>query len=110
MSESDDDLKLPADTLAILKEYLSEQNQNGENWQMSQFWYDEATTQGLKNAVVNLKTDGSKIGLLSCPTLMQPILEENGDAVLFEFDRRFEKFEKRFEFFDYNHPTNIDAK
>ncbi len=45
----DDSVQLSAETLSALNEFLREQQQTastsiGEDWQLSQFWYDDETT------------------------------------------------------------------
>jgi hypothetical protein len=47
--DDDDPVQLSAETLAVLNEFLREQQQEtstsiGEDWQLSQFWYDDETT------------------------------------------------------------------
>ena len=45
MDFDDDDIQLPADTQAILNQFLKEQQEKSEEevtecWQLSQFWYE----------------------------------------------------------------------
>lgn len=120
---SDDDrLELSAETLKALQEFLQEKaleyekcNVISENWQLSQFWYDEPTTTQLSLAAVALCQDSSSIALISCPTLYPSIKsqiekeQKNIKVVLFEYDKRFSKYGPDFVFYDYNSPLNIKS-
>lgn len=114
MSEVDEEdmPQLPPDTMAILEEFLSQKSKEdvGEDWQLSQFWYDKETTEKLAKTVLNLTQQNRRVALVSCPTLMQPLLEDNVDVVLFEFDARFKKFGEKFSLYDYREPANVDSR
>ena len=121
MSEIDDaPPQLSAETLKALQEFLQEQklNQNDnekvtENWQLSQFWYDDDTTHTLSNAAISLCNEYGNVALISCPTLYPTIKsiithrKLNVNIKLLEFDKRFSKYGDDFIFYDYNDPHNI---
>uniref|UniRef100_A0A0N5BIB4 Protein-lysine N-methyltransferase n=1 Tax=Strongyloides papillosus TaxID=174720 RepID=A0A0N5BIB4_STREA len=125
MNEDDDMPQLSAATLAALKEFLEEQKNIvppetepiPENWKMSQFWYDDETSNKLVNeAIEALGEKGGKIGLVSSPTLMRFFRQTDAyrdgkiSIHLFEFDRRFgEQFPEDYSFYDFNDPLNIDV-
>ncbi|ODN02357.1 Protein-lysine N-methyltransferase N6AMT2, partial [Orchesella cincta] len=76
-----------------------------EDWQLSQFWYDEKTSKTLANEVLRQAQKG-KIACLSCPSIFRAC--ENAENVhLFEYDRRFQAFGSLFHFYDYSDPENI---
>ncbi|TMW44226.1 hypothetical protein DOY81_010698 [Sarcophaga bullata] len=125
----DDDISLPADTLAILNQFLAEKAQREqqelekieqkagkeaefeEDWQLSQFWYSSATKQTLGSVVSKLlkdKTDKSSfsIALLSCPSLYSTIKEIHENVKIFEFDKRFSAYGDDFVFYDFNEADN----
>ena len=123
MSDSEDETpRLSAHTLAALAEFQAEQNSIAkavdapisENWQLSQFWYDERTADTLARECL-LATDGGSIACVSCPTLFDRLLQEDAirdgrtKAVLFEIDDRFlAKYgDERFVFYDYRQPLNF---
>jgi len=71
---ADDDVSLRADTLAILRQFMAEQEaakkreaeeaddkaqklKLGEDWQMSQFWYDEPTCVALASEILRLASE-----------------------------------------------------
>ncbi|XP_013135479.1 PREDICTED: protein-lysine N-methyltransferase n6amt2 [Papilio polytes] len=129
MDEDDDVPRLSAETFAALQEFYAEQtkreeilskleadNKLGEkiifeeNWQLSQFWYDEATVRTLVKVIDRVLPDGGKVALISCPTLFVPLKRQIGhraSVTLFEFDRRFEVHAPDFIFYDYNHPDKL---
>ncbi|XP_017010475.1 protein-lysine N-methyltransferase CG9154 [Drosophila takahashii] len=122
----DDDISLPADTLAILNEFLSERtkreaeeenqiiNKTGkdaqfeEDWQLSQFWYSTETKHTLRDVVGKLlaerKADSGAfhIALLSCPSLYKDIRNIHDNVHIFEYDQRFEAYGTDFVFYDFN--------
>lgn len=120
IEETDDDVpQLSSETLAALQEFLLEQSVKKddsfeENWQLSQFWYNEETTQILSEAAISQCNNNGRISLISCPTLYSPIKSKIGslnktlDVKLFEFDRRFSSVGSDFVFYDYKNPLNID--
>ncbi|KAH8375109.1 hypothetical protein KR093_011650 [Drosophila rubida] len=122
----DDEVKLPADTLAILQEFLAERkqrehdeeqrviNQSGtdaqfeEDWQLSQFWYSDGTKRAIGDAVAKIvkehNGDGSdfRVALLSCPSLYTTIKQMKFNVNIFEYDQRFVAYGSDFVHYDYN--------
>ncbi|KAJ8668834.1 hypothetical protein QAD02_000098 [Eretmocerus hayati] len=132
MSESDnDELQLHPDTLAALNEFYKEREESEkqferalenndctqesldiqENWQLSQFWYDENTIKAITDAALKCTDDNSNIALISCPSLYKALKKKSDgrQVKLFEFDQRFSVFGTDFIFYDYNTPQNIPA-
>jgi len=129
MSDSDDDVpQLSSETFAALQEFYNEQSEkearlksaltetNGdtipidEDWQLSQFWYDERTVDTLVKAAVKSLSPGAKIALVSCPTLYRKMKQEvpNGcEVTLFEYDQRFAMYGPDFKLYDYKSPLDI---
>uniref|UniRef100_A0A8D8XYY7 Protein-lysine N-methyltransferase n=2 Tax=Cacopsylla melanoneura TaxID=428564 RepID=A0A8D8XYY7_9HEMI len=126
--DSDDEVALSANTLKALNEFLTEKkekedmlknvldnNETGkiinfeEDWQLSQFWYDETTTQRLsEEAAQRIGNEGS-IALISCPTLYPKIkkLAPEAKVSLFEYDTRFKVYGSDFIFYDYKAPLDV---
>lgn len=125
MADDEDDIpQLSAETFAALQEFYVEQEEKeqlltrlsldnnltedivfDEDWQLSQFWYDEATIQSLVKVVDKITKDGGNVALVSCPTLFVPvkrILGGRASVSLFEYDRRFQMHGTDFIFYDYN--------
>ncbi|KAG5676624.1 hypothetical protein PVAND_006444 [Polypedilum vanderplanki] len=114
MCDSDDEeIKLSAETQAILNQFLKEKEQQEksqvveENWQLSQFWYSEATQKTFGKIMKQLIRDSKMkedicVALLSCPSLFETINSIADNVRLFEFDERFQKYGKNFVHYDYN--------
>ncbi|RZC38130.1 N(6)-adenine-specific DNA methyltransferase 2 [Asbolus verrucosus] len=94
MTESDDDVpQLSANTFLALQEFYKEQEERDkrlllspnesitldEDWQLSQFWYDEKTVQALVKIALNSVGENGKIALISCPTLYKTLKEKIGN-------------------------------
>ncbi|XP_075216051.1 EEF1A lysine methyltransferase 1 isoform X1 [Lycorma delicatula] len=133
MTNNDDEDDIPslsAESLKALQEFLAEQSlkenklQNHlsscgdsligtsdfeENWQLSQFWYDDFTAQVLSNEISRAAGGSGKIALISCPTLYKPVkhLCGSNEVLLFEFDKRFSLYGSDFVFYDYNEPIAV---
>lgn len=126
MSDSDDDQpQLSSDTLAALEEFLKEKEQNllkcisdnyqvahglfDEDWQLSQFWYDDKTIEAFVKGALNSTPTNGKIALISCPTIYSKLKADCGDrqVTLFEYDDRFKMFGTDFIQYDYNLPLNV---
>ncbi|XP_045531112.1 EEF1A lysine methyltransferase 1 [Pieris brassicae] len=129
MDEDDDIPSLSAETFAALQEFYAEQdkrqeilnkleadkklNENiifEENWQLSQFWYNEATIQALVQVIEKSVPNGGKVALISCPTLFVPAKRHMGNRIslsLLEYDRRFEIHAPDYIFYDYNIPDKL---
>jgi len=123
MSEEDDVPHLSAETFLILQEFYKEQDakevrlsaedRNGdfeEDWQLSQFWYDDKTIDVLVDvAAKSVKTDG-KIALISCPSLYKKLkakAPENCEIHIYEYDQRFASLGSDFIPYDYKTPLDI---
>lgn len=121
----DDDIpQLSATTMAALQEFYAEklqqlntndnESQNfKENWQLSQFWYDDRTAEYLAKEAFAASGENGKICCLSSPTAFRKMkkLKPSGSILkLLEFDRRFESFGEDFLFYDYNDPLNLPAE
>ncbi|XP_019766341.2 EEF1A lysine methyltransferase 1-like isoform X1 [Dendroctonus ponderosae] len=126
---SDEESELPqlsASAFAALQEFYKEQEEReamemsardvsvkgdfSEDWQLSQFWYDERTIKGLVDMTLEAVGTNAKIALVSCPTLYTEMKQRAGpeaEVTLFEFDRRFAVFGGDFVFYDYRSPLNI---
>jgi len=137
MSTEDDDLQLSASTLEALKSFMSERDEQQrrfeelrgkaedghdkrivtmtdfeEDWNQSQFWYDDATALSLAEELLEGATDQTVIGLVSAPSVYVKIQElkatgrisPNITVKLFEFDRRFEVFGEDFIPYDFQSP------
>ena len=123
---SDDDLQLCPTTLAALNEFLNEKEERekqlkhnlesqtlnitfDENWQLSQFWYDEETINTLVKGAINSTKFNEKIALISCPSLYSALKKNTiGQQVtLFEYDERFKVFGSDFIPYNYKFPLDI---
>jgi len=130
MDEDDDVPQLSNSTLVALQQFLSEQQvvqeatgnpfqdkksqlfENDlsvsfpEDWQMSQFWYDQETSELLAAEVMRLTGEFGKAVCVSCPSVFRAC-KSNQNVHLFEFDKRFQAFGSSFYFYDYNKPEEI---
>ncbi|XP_043260700.1 EEF1A lysine methyltransferase 1 [Colletes gigas] len=127
MSDSDDnDLELCPTTLAALNEFLKEKEEKenqfksilgyqstdvsfDENWQLSQFWYNDETTDNLAKGTINSTETNGKIALISCPTLYSKLKKKCSDrqVTLFEYDERFKVFGSDFIPYNYKFPLDV---
>ncbi|KAI4469820.1 hypothetical protein MML48_1g08749 [Holotrichia oblita] len=125
----DDDIpQLSAETFAALQEFYKEQEENEasssttknsalnnvfeENWQLSQFWYDDKTVNDIVKIVHKTLIPHDKFALISCPTLYKPLKNKLGihydvPVHLYEYDTRFAIYGCDFIKYDYNSPLNI---
>lgn len=88
MTDSDDDVPcLPADTMTILQQFNEERlkiNDDDivkEDWQLSQFWYSAETARQLSRELSYVAGNNGRIACISCPTIVQYILETNVHGV-----------------------------
>lgn len=128
MEDEEDVPQLSASTFAALQEFYQEQEareiretsanelaQNGnivfnEDWQLSQFWYDESTIKDLVDLTLDTVGENAKIALISCPTLYKTMKDKaglNAEITLFEYDQRFAVYGTDFTLYDYKSPLNI---
>lgn len=123
-SDSDDDIpQLSAHTLEALQEFYTKEQQRleteasqenkdiDEDWQLSQFWYDNRTATILAEEALRASKNG-RIACLCSPTLYKKVLEikpEGCEAKVFEYDRRFSVFGEDFVFYDYKKPFDLPA-
>ncbi|KAI8498663.1 EEF1A lysine methyltransferase 1 [Branchiostoma belcheri] len=127
--ESDDDVpQLPADTLAVLQQFYTEQADRErqlqeairqqdvgkveleEDWNLSQFWYSDDTADTLTREVLDVAGPDGSIACLSCPTLYKRLREVKPDtcrAILLEYDQRFNIYGGDFVFYDFNSPLKF---
>nr|CAG4646447.1 EOG090X0ABW [Macrothrix elegans] len=128
----DDEPELSSSTLAALNEFLAEKNKReerlrqlaeaassganvdevelDEDWQLSQFWYDDDTTETLTKAVLKLAGDNGNIACISCPTLYRHLRKVKPPTLtirLLEYDTRFSVYGEDFILYDYNSPLEI---
>ncbi|KOC59076.1 N(6)-adenine-specific DNA methyltransferase 2 [Habropoda laboriosa] len=126
IESNDDDLQLCPVTLAALNEFLKEKEERekqlkhnlenqtldiafDENWQLSQFWYDEKTVDTLVKGAINCTESNGRIALISCPTLYSKLKKNAGErqVTLFEYDKRFEVYGSDFVPYNYKFPSDI---
>ncbi|KAG5889426.1 hypothetical protein JTB14_032760 [Gonioctena quinquepunctata] len=123
--EGNDDIpQLSAETFAALQEFYKEQEEREakmtividdqntfeEDWQLSQFWYDDHTIDVLVDIALKSVGDGGKIALISCPTLYKKMRKKATDdceITLFEYDKRFSVYGEDFMFYDYKSPLGV---
>ncbi|XP_065349746.1 EEF1A lysine methyltransferase 1 [Cloeon dipterum] len=123
----DEEPQLSASTFAALQEFYNEEKERQdklqrilestrdaqelpqfqEDWQLSQFWYDDETADRLAQEVLTAAGPEGKIALVSCPTLFTRIRKANPNVTLFEYDERFAAYGTNFCFFDYKSPLKI---
>jgi len=133
-SDDEDVPSLSPFTLATLQEFLSsktnlldsqrllagnpEEELFAEDWQLSQFWYTQETSDRIANEAIGILSilpegNDSKIACLSTPSVFRTLKKmcPNGrNYFLFEIDTRFQFFGDQFIFYDYKYPVNIPKK
>lgn len=138
MADDDDAPALSDAAQAALREFLSEraaqrerekeETQNttaklvsSEDWQLSQFWYDEATSVALARELLHCAADCQRetgqsevnVACLACPSMFKALRAIGVPPwlrlVLFEVDLRFAVFGDAFVHFDFNSPLGFPA-
>ncbi|ODV60488.1 protein-lysine N-methyltransferase ASCRUDRAFT_76468 [Ascoidea rubescens DSM 1968] len=90
-----------------------------EDWNLSQFWYDEKTATFLARELLNGTTEDTKICIISAPSVYSAILDQlkledrpnlKKNIYLFEFDKRFRLLagDSNFIFYDFKNPLKFD--
>ncbi|XP_077297951.1 EEF1A lysine methyltransferase 1 [Arctopsyche grandis] len=133
MSDDEDMPQLPADTIAFLQEFYALQKEkeelllkleNGErceneisfdeDWQLSQFWYDDPTIENIVKVVTECIPPNGSVCLISSPTLYSPLKKalgyKNCTVKLFEYDKRFKAYGDDFIYYDFNDAQNISEE
>ncbi|KAJ2354831.1 Protein-lysine N-methyltransferase efm5 [Coemansia sp. RSA 2618] len=133
--DSDDTPALSADTLAILQSFLEEKQEQDErfaklqenadevfqsnqkidmsyfqeDWQLSQFWYDDTSSDFIAERAYQNTNDGDYIAFISSPTAYVTFRNkyDRANAFVFEFDQRFEVFKDQFVHYDFNKPLEF---
>lgn len=125
--DDDEVPQLSAHTLAALQEFYTEQSQQqqklidaqegqvkdvelSEDWQLSQFWYDENTATRLAEEALRVAGDHGRIACLSSPTAYKKIQKIKPDTVIvkcLEYDTRFQIYGEDFLFYDYKEPLKF---
>nr|CAG8581667.1 11019_t:CDS:10 [Entrophospora candida] len=82
-----------------------------EDWQLSQFWYNEETTDMIIQEIINNTTTKSRIACISTPTVFVKLKSKYSslkqEIYLFEYDRRFDIYGKYFIDYDFNSPMKF---
>ncbi|KAH0568209.1 EEF1A lysine methyltransferase 1 [Cotesia glomerata] len=130
MTDSDDEVpQLSGAALAALEEFYAERREKeeqinktltnvnnqtpdivfDEDWQLSQFWYDDETVDTITKAALRITDNDGKIALISCPTLYRALKKNAGSRQIkiFEYDTRFSVYGSDFIPFDYKFPLHV---
>ncbi|KAI8603533.1 putative N6-adenine methyltransferase-domain-containing protein [Dissophora ornata] len=82
-----------------------------EDWQLSQFWYDDATSEKLAREILNNTDSNSVVCCISSPTAYVKLMSMNppstNNLFLFEYDSRFDVYGKQFIHYDYSRPLEF---
>merc|ERR1712096_45625 len=94
------------------EEQENRQAQVGEDWQLSQFWYSEATAGALAGAVLSAAGPAGRVACVSAPTLYTACRARTPDCRLdlFEYDKRFAVHGSDFHLYDYKTPLQLDSE
>ncbi|KAF9213331.1 hypothetical protein BGZ59_005522 [Podila verticillata] len=136
-SESDYELELSEETRKILQQVMAEKEAETErfealkrqaesdfdqakqadmslfteNWQLSQFWYDDETSRALGQEALDNTNDSSVIVCISSPSAFVKLMSmeppKNAKIYVFEFDTRFDIYGEQFVHYDFNHPDSF---
>ncbi|KAK7077065.1 EEF1A lysine methyltransferase 1, partial [Halocaridina rubra] len=128
MNEEDSDDDTPAlstETMGALMEFYREQEERSErlrqieegqvpenfdeDWNLSQFWYDEDTAKSLARECLRAVGSGGSIACISSPTLYRTLksMEHDCRICIFEYDTRFAVYKNDFVFYDYKNPLGV---
>ncbi|CAD6187969.1 unnamed protein product [Caenorhabditis auriculariae] len=128
MSSNDEIPQLSPETLTALQQWQEDQRRKkelnlskglqiiDEDWQLSQFWYDDKTARSLvEEAVAAVRGHlPARIACVSSPTLVNFFHESEEyrqgaiSVNVFEYDTRFAaKFPSEFVFYDYKQPSSL---
>ncbi|KAH7138033.1 putative N6-adenine methyltransferase-domain-containing protein [Dendryphion nanum] len=145
MADEDDMPQLPAATLALLQDFYSERDTRAkqfeelksaaendfdttkkwsmdaftEDWNASQFWYNDTTATLLARTLLSNSTSSTKIAVVSAPSAfiaLKNLLNElefpdgRPQITLLEYDTRFDVFKNEFVFYDFEHPTRLPVE
>ncbi|KAH1186927.1 hypothetical protein KIL84_019676 [Mauremys mutica] len=124
--DDDDDIpQLSSHTLAALQEFYRDQREGTkisqgfkqysigsieEDWQLSQFWYDDETALCLAKEAILAAGRGGRIACVSAPSVYQKLKEQDDkdfSVCILEYDKRFSVYGEEFIFYDYNNPLNL---
>lgn len=119
--------ELSVEAMLALSQFFEERDADtgiGENYGLSQFWYDDRTAEAVAREAVE-HARGGRIACLSCPSAFKAIkvrtarcaaqqlwlrapqrLFPEAEAYNFEFDRRFGALGS-FVFYDFNYPESL---
>ncbi|GIY54333.1 EEF1A lysine methyltransferase 1 [Caerostris extrusa] len=84
-----------------------------EDWELSQFWYDQETSTTLAKVALKCAGDKGRIACVSSPSVYHQLktLSESDEHYLFEYDKRFQhKYPGQALFYDYKSPLELDSK
>jgi EEF1A lysine methyltransferase 1 len=134
--DAEDTPALSESTLAALREFMAERDAKreheeeeeaagsqaslvlAEDWQMSQFWYDESTSIALARELLHIASEARgtterklRVACLACPSLFKATrslgVPDWLELVLFEVDDRFAVFKESFVHYDFKEPLNF---
>ncbi|KAI9822898.1 MAG: hypothetical protein M1832_002923 [Thelocarpon impressellum] len=85
-----------------------------EDWNASQFWYDDETATTLAKQLLKDATSDSRVAVVSAPSVFVKVKQilalrdksSRPQVSLFEFDKRFEVFSE-FVPYDFQHPVRL---
>ncbi|KAM9971643.1 hypothetical protein ACTFIW_011626 [Dictyostelium discoideum] len=113
---SDDEITLSKESLSALQDFYKSREveqqdkfEIGEDWQLSQFWYEEETSKFVANVIEQETIGGNVVVCLSTPSIYKVLHKNNNlllNSNLFEYDKRFDVYGEKFHFYDYNNPED----